>query len=1276
MKLTVLSPVKSISKGFLKRRALKSDFDLFRKNLAKLFSSVSEMAREENQKNHLRDFLRETYYKNTNEVNTKDNKDLVIHLGKTAQSKVGVIIEAKRPGNKSEMISEARPNSKALHELVLYYLRERIEENNLDLKYLVATNIYEWFIFDASDFENLFFKNKKFVKDYEDWRDGKKVSKDTGLFYSQIAAAFIESLNEELPCTYFNLGDYEKILESKNQVDIKKLIALQKLLSPNFLLKIPFAEDSNSLNEGFYRELLHIVGLEEIRDGSKPIIQRVSENRQPGTLIENTISILKTEDILRKLKNKTDFGKTKDEQLFGIALELSLTWINRILFLKLLEGQLLGYHNGNHDYRFLNTQTIPDFDELYKMFHQVLVVMPNERAATLKEKYSSVPYLNSSLFEISELEQETLKVNSLDNSQEIELLTTTILKEEKIKSDRQMTLTYLFSFLNAYDFSGDSGEDITEDNKILINASVLGKVFEKINGYKDGSIFTPGFITMYMSRESLRMTVIRKFNDHFRQHQILEVQTFDELYNRIEKIGIEPANKIMNSLRVCDPAVGSGHFLVSVLNELIAIKSELGILTDENGKRLRDYEIAVDNDELVITDDHGVFKYNFRSRESRRVQETIFNQRKTIIENCLFGVDINPNSAKICRLRLWIELLKSTYYKAPDFTELETLPNIDINIKTGNSLISRFALDADLRKALKKSKWDIGSYRLAVSTYRNARNKEEKYEMQRLIEDIKSNFETEIQLSDKRFRKLHILKGELFTLTNQVVLFDKTDEESNAWNERITEVATSIKEQENLIDEIRNSEAYRNAFEWRFEFPEVLNDEGDFEGFDLIIGNPPYFSVSTHPHLKVIDYKYETYIQTGDIYMLFYELGLRLARDKYYQCLVVSNKWMRTNYGKVLRQFILEKSNPLLLVDFGQNLVFDHAVVHASIILSQKEENQHCIEAFRFKDKSVVPTLKAVIATITGNTIKGLAFDENVWNIIKPDVQKLKIKIEIGNKRLADWPNKLNFGLKTGLNRAFIITADKKDEILRNEPQSRKLIKPILRGRDTRKYFAEFKDLWIINIPKGYTIKTRIGLPDAVAEPMPHYGYVEYNEAWEWFKNRHPALAAYLKPFEKDAEKRDDQGDYWWELRACAYLQEFEKPKIIFSEIVSEPQFYYDDKGFYPEATVFFISGEHLKYLTAILNSKAATFFFKTFYMGGELVGKIRYKKAFLLQLPIPVPTENEENEIGNLVDKIMEMKRENMNPDAIEKQIESWIYSLYQLTPDEIKTIEDEINL
>ena len=222
------------------------------------------------------------------------------------------------------------------------------------------------------------------------------------------------------------------------------------------------------------------------------------------------------------------------------------------------------------------------------------------------------------------------------------------------------------------------------------------------------------------------------------------------LYNKIEDN--KEANQIINSLKICDPAVGSGHFLVSALNEIIAIKSDLKILQDRAGHRLKEYQFEVVNDELIVTDEDGeLFEYNPANKESQRIQEALFHEKQTIIENCLFGVDINPNSVKICRLRLWIELLKNAYYKNEN--ELETLPNIDINIKCGNSLISRFALDADLKQALRKSasKYSIDSYRAAVATYRNAGNKEEKRAMERLISEIKSNFRSEIAANDPKF---------------------------------------------------------------------------------------------------------------------------------------------------------------------------------------------------------------------------------------------------------------------------------------------------------------------------------------------------------------------------------------------------------------------------------------------------------------------------------------------------------------------------------------------
>ncbi len=290
LKLKEISP-KVATKELLKLRPLRSDIDRFKDNLLTLLGKVDQIEREENQKNHIRDFLLNTFYKESNEINTKNTADLVIHLGKTNKDKVGVIVETKRPGNKGEMLSIEKPNTKALHELVLYYMRERIDENNIDIKHIIATNIYEWFIIDAQYFEKHFARNSKFVNEYKDWRDKKKVTADTGLFYNDIVKPYIDNIKEEIPVTRFNIRDYEKALKSNNKSEDKKLMALYKVQSPYHLLRKSTA-DSNTLNDKFYKELLHIIGLEEVKENGKTIIRRKEKDRKEGSLIENAINLL------------------------------------------------------------------------------------------------------------------------------------------------------------------------------------------------------------------------------------------------------------------------------------------------------------------------------------------------------------------------------------------------------------------------------------------------------------------------------------------------------------------------------------------------------------------------------------------------------------------------------------------------------------------------------------------------------------------------------------------------------------------------------------------------------------------------------------------------------------------------------------------------------------------------------------------------------------------------------------------------------------------------
>ena len=808
---TVLKSVKqALNPAFLKQKPERKEIELFKKEFITLLDRINPKESEEFHKNLIKDFLSALYYKDKHYINTKGRSDLVIHNDNSTTSSVGVLIETKSPVNKMEMVHHENLNVKSFQELVLYYLRERKTGKNFELRYLIVTNIYEWFVFDAQDFEKLFYQNKTLLDHFEQFQAGKLSGTSTDFFYKEIALPAIQKLQSKIPYVHFDIRDYEKIMRNTDKEDDRKLIALYKFLSPVHLLKLPFANDNNQLNKKFYAELLHIIGLEEVQqDNRKLIVRKKEKERDSGSIIENAIERI---DVKSKLGNlpAVQFGATKGEQLFGVALDLAITWINRILFLKLLESQIVKYHSESKDYAFLSPEKLTDYDDLDSLFFSVLARTNDERQESVKAKFTNVPYLNSSLFEITEIEDKTICIDNLQDTIRIALYPKSVL-HNKNAPQTMRPLEYLLRFLDAYDFSSEGSEDIQEENKPLISASVLGLIFEKINGYRDGSFFTPSAITMYMCRETISRAVIQKFNET----KGWNCQTITDIYNNIKNI--PEANEIFNSIRICDPAVGSGHFLVSALNEMIYLKSELGILTDKNVRKLKDYRVTIEHDELNIIDSEGSYlTYNPKSAESQRIQETFFHEKETIIENCLFGVDINPNSVKICQLRLWIELLKHSYYRSGT-NELETLPNIDINIKIGNSLISRFdlhgnysTLPALTRQKLQKATQD---YKALVTLYKSTNDKTAKKQTRKEIGRIKTTFSQINNPNDADYRKWK--EAENKTATHCASF--RFDEDKAAWNNRLEQLQSEAAAlQEKYEQKIKAY--YSNAFEWSFSF--------------------------------------------------------------------------------------------------------------------------------------------------------------------------------------------------------------------------------------------------------------------------------------------------------------------------------------------------------------------------------------------------------------------------------------------------------------------------
>ncbi len=1204
MKTENFSPRQALNKAFLRVKPSRSQVEKFQTHLRQLLGSINETESEEFHKNLLADFLKHSYYSPQHFINTKGRNDLVIHNGKESRDSVGVILEVKKPSNKSEMLRRDKLNCKALQELLLYFLRERITEKNLEIKHLIATNIYEWFIFDGNIFERLFAQNQELVRQFNDFETGRLTGKTTDFFYKQIGEPFLNSILDSLTYTHFDLREYSQTIRE----DEHNLISLYKIFSPEHLLKLPFANDSNSLDKNFYSELLHIIGLTEIKEGGKKLIQRLQPAaRQPGSLLENAISQVDSLDKISRLPNPEEFGETEEERLLNIGLELGITWINRILFLKLLEAQIIRYHRGDKSLGFLNLGKIANYDDLNRLFFSVLAKKQSERSKDIQNTHTQVPYLNSSLFEPTDLEQSTIVISNL-RSENIEIFAGTVLKDSqgKKRTGEINALAYLFEFLNAYDFSSEGGEAIQEDNKTLINASVLGLIFEKINGYKDGSFFTPGFITMYMCRETIRRAVIEKFN----QSQGWDCQTIEDVYNRIKDK--TAANAIINSLKICDPAVGSGHFLVSALNEIIAIKSELQILVDKEGKTLRDYRVEVVNDELIVTDDDGnLFEYNPRNRESQRVQETLFQEKQRLIEGCLFGVDINPNSVKICRLRLWIELLKNAYYKADN--ELETLPNIDINIKVGNSLISRFGLSNDLQVFSRKSRLSIESYKDAVRVYRNAEDKSQKREMERLISEIKSSFRQTLQGDNPLKKRLRGLETDLYSLENQILLFEESPKEKKARERKIIQLRNEIDKLRPQLEEIESGKIYHNAFEWRFEFPEVLDDKGNFIGFDVVIGNPPYISIEdiTWDHRRFYETIYQTATGRFDLYSLFIEKAMQIKQPTGVFTYIIPGKFLNNKQFVTAREIVCD-NHGVTVVKIDEK-VFEDAQVN-SVIVENYPTTKAQYKAFKITRQELQQLSETEVSSILND--KEIIFRleintkfDNLIAKIEADTLKLKEIAEVKD------------GIVAGTIKDILFIDKKIDK------DSHKLYF----GKNLSRFYLGTTDVWVNYKPEEMMkqeVKRQAGKRSGL-----------------WMRDK--------KIFERDKIIYRKVGK---ELIATYAEKGIYYEQTIHSCHITDKRF-------------------KTKYVLGLFNSTLFKFYYqKTNSQGGDIFPQVRISSVE--KLPIKLADSKTQETIETLVNQILAKKSEDNSADTseLEKEIDKIVYELYGLSEEEIRIIEGEI--
>ncbi|EAH8149151.1 class I SAM-dependent DNA methyltransferase [Campylobacter jejuni] len=1182
----------------------------------------------------------------------KGNSGIDLALKKDKQ--IQVIIEAKLPHSK-EFFSPNKSNCKALHECILYYLRER-KALNSSLKHIIITDFYHFYIFKADLFEELFNKNKYFKEAFENFESKNSLFKgNTDEFYKECekllsSEKYLDSITRkdlfDEPSLKGVFIDLKPILEQEKP-SFSKLKPLFKIFHKDFLLSEFNPNDANSLNNAFYKELLYILGLCESKQSSKLIIAKSEESKEEqGTFY-------------------TAINSKLEEENFEIILKLLILWLNRILFLKLIESNLVRF-NDDKNLKFLNFKKIPDFDKLSELFFEILA---KERSTRKKSEFAYLPYLNSSLFEKQSIEN-TLEISNLNNDLKLNYYKNTVLKDDKCKAKKGQVglLEYLFEFLDSFDFGSDDEQSEILSQKELISSSVLGNVFEKLNGYKEGSFYTPSFITSYMCKESITKVVLDKFNAKFD----LKATDISELRRDLRKEDKNAQKELLNSIKICDPAVGSGHFLVSALNVMLSIYDELNLFDEE-------FYLEVQNDEILITNRKGEFVEYKRPHSDKDkahlIQKELFYTKKDIIENNLFGVDINPNSCEITKLRLWIELLKHSFYQSFEdeaYHDLKTLPNIDINIKCGNSLISYFEIDKSLshypniKERMNKYKNIVKDYKEGFYTDKNQINQE--------IKNLKISFKNfcfadkfkkEMKSFNEKCEKYSKKYGNFLAVNDEnlrifvsanLTLFDFDEKEAKK------EFANLKKEYDNIFNLENN-----HPFEWRFEFPEILDDDGNFQGFDLIIGNPPYIRQEEIKELKPnLAKNYKVYKGTSDIYTYFYELGFNILKSNGVLSFITSNKYTRAGYGEALREFLLKNVSILDYIDLNGIKVFDSATVDTSILSFEKLKNKDSSFRYLALDNE---NLKACGYSIDlckdFKELSQKSLSKENFTFSDESTNSLKAKIERIGTPLKEWQG-LNIyrGILTGYNEAFIISTEKRNEILENckdeaeKERTAKLIRKMLRGRDIKRYSYEWAGLWVINTHNGY--KNQNG------EKIKAINIENY-----------PSLKKHFDKFYPQLEKRTDKGLTPYNLRNCAYIEEFEKEKIVYPCIMAKESCFSYETSFafaMAPANIIISNSDILKYILAFLNSDFIYLMLRKFYMGGGIEGELKTNN--LEKLPIPkINSKNQKiaDELVNSVDEILKAKEEdkNANTQELENKINSLVYKLYNLTEDEIKIIE-----
>ncbi|MCL0051956.1 N-6 DNA methylase [Peptococcaceae bacterium] len=805
--------------------------------------------------------------------------------------------------------------------------------------------------------------------------------------------------------------------------------------------------------------------------------------------------------------------------------------------------------------------------------------------------------------------------------------------------------------------------DWTEGN---IDEFVLGAIYEKLITYMErkklGAYYTPEEITSYICKNTIEPYLVDRVSEQFDK----SFETIDQIIESNDKEIILYFFEQLKEIKILDPAVGSAHFLESAINVLVSIYEKIWEKVKELGikKGL----------EIVAVDEKGRVKKINLLGISDEERLKLFVKFFIILSKNVYGVDINSSALKVARARLFLTLAK--HFEVGRGKDIFIrFPNVHFNLREGNSLIGYVELKREKEKA---------KGQLTLDFFVKEKEEEVTYitEAIKIVSDLKEYLkETAKALGIpgdivKDVEKLNeiLSKKEIKWVDFQYILKTKEKLISILIASLNSQYASPLNELLNQITELFNQKLDEKfakehnidlaelkqikTLHWVFEFPEVSLDL-DKGGFDVVVGNPPYVRHEDINHIfEGVDYKailsklYEPFDNTFDFSMFFILQSLQVCRNEGYHSFIITNKWLRAKYGKSIRKFLKENITVRKVVDFNRIRVFVGATVDTLVYVIQKKKPEK--ENLIFYNRP----LSWKNLEQGGYKVRQSGLGNDTWNFVNEEMQEIKKWIEKVGKPLKNWNVKINYGIKTGYNEAFVVDDGTRKRLIEEDPKSAELIKPLLRGRDIGRYYVEWDRKWIIVIPSGFT-------KNLTKRSLSH------EKAEEIFKENYPAIYKHFEQFRyiessrgKGLINRDDQGDYWWELRACNYYPEFEKPKIVWQEISIESMYFWDNQGiFYLPNNAYLISNVLRLYLI-ILNSKLIEIIFSL--ISQFLCGGFRHTKQYIEKISIHLPENSKPCE--TLTDLLLflnatEERREKLKEiiNFFDRQIaDSLVYELY----------------